>query len=360
MRAPKPAGPNGSQPSRLSPAKPSGSASRYWPRTARKPAPSSAAAPPPAFSAAHRAGGYRLWQRHATPTARARAPTRRGRVEHVYLSCWSSLTAAGCRRADRSAKRAHAAGCIGGGRPQQLAKLMGRAEIEAAIGAMGEPRDFPKGPLGDRVVAFLEHEGGHAEQARARRPTRTRSSIASSIASPTKTKACTFAFWLSRAGMRQDLSDLGVAAAAIDPFHQARPIVRLAKPSATRGIRRARGNRRAARRDRRSKRPRGTCRPAAGRPCPRSAAGSSWRRGRRSAGRVCPARWSGQACARAREKPQHRSKRRRPVGAGARSDRSFVIAGRPSANRRLKVAMRGRRRNGAIRRTRLGGLRRGG
>ena len=64
---------------------------------------------------------------------------------------------------------------------------------------------------------------------------------------------------------------------------------RPATPSARPGIRRGRDSRRAGRRARRSPPPRGTCRPAGGRPYPRSAAGSWWRRARRSAGRADPA-----------------------------------------------------------------------
>ena len=36
--------------------------------------------------------------------------------------------------------------------------------IEAAIGAAGEARDLAKSLFGDRIVAFLEHEGRNAEQ----------------------------------------------------------------------------------------------------------------------------------------------------------------------------------------------------
>ena len=61
-------------------------------------------------------------------------------------------------------KRLDAARGIGRDRAQQFAELMRRAGIEAAIGAARQPRDLAKRVFRDRVVAFLEHEGRHAEQ----------------------------------------------------------------------------------------------------------------------------------------------------------------------------------------------------
>ena len=52
-----------------------------------------------------------------------------------------------------------------------------------------------------------------------------RSSIDSSMASPTKTSACTFWFSFSLARMRQHFADLGMAAAAVDLRHQCRQLV---------------------------------------------------------------------------------------------------------------------------------------
>ena len=87
------------------------------------------------------------------------------------------------------------------------------------------------------------------------------------------------------ADMPQDPADLGLAAAAVDPLHQARKRAGR-RPSARRGTRQSRGNRRAARRGRRRRPPR-TSRPGPGRPDPRSAAGSSWRRARKRAAPAC-------------------------------------------------------------------------
>ena len=47
-------------------------------------------------------------------------------------------------------QRAHAAGGVGRDRAQQLAELMRRAGVEAAIGAARQPRDLAKRLLGDR------------------------------------------------------------------------------------------------------------------------------------------------------------------------------------------------------------------
>src|ERR1700730_1609963 len=61
-------------------------------------------------------------------------------------------------------QRLDAAGRIGGGGPQQLAQFAGGTQIEAAIGPTREADDLAKRLLGDRIVAFLEHEGRDAAQ----------------------------------------------------------------------------------------------------------------------------------------------------------------------------------------------------
>jgi hypothetical protein len=48
-------------------------------------------------------------------------------------------------------------------RAQGLTKLACRARIEAAVGAMGCKRDVPEHVFDLLIVAFLKHEGGHAE-----------------------------------------------------------------------------------------------------------------------------------------------------------------------------------------------------
>ena len=186
---------------------------------------------------------------------------------------------------DRSRKRLDAAGGIGGDGAQQFAELMRRAGIETAIGAARKPRDLTIGVLRHRIVALLEHEHRHAEQPQFAGRL-ARASIGSSIASPTKTSACTFCracswrAWLRTLPIwvwppRQSMRDIKPASCSLSATHP------------TRGIRSGRGNRRAECRGRRSRPPRGTCRPAARRRCPRSAGGSWWRRARRSAGRAC-------------------------------------------------------------------------
>ena len=89
--------------------------------------------------------------------------------------------------------------------------------------------------------------------------------------------------------MGDDLADLGVTAAAIDRRHQRASRSAWATHGDA-GIRSSRDSRRAGYRGRRSRRLRETCRPAAGMRCPRSAAGSWWRRARTRAGRACRAR----------------------------------------------------------------------
>ena len=60
-------------------------------------------------------------------------------------------------------QRLHAAGRIGCDRTQQFGKLVRGARIEAAVGALGQPRDLAKRALGDWVVTFLEHKRRDAE-----------------------------------------------------------------------------------------------------------------------------------------------------------------------------------------------------
>ena len=55
-------------------------------------------------------------------------------------------------------------------RRQQLAQLRRRAGIEAAVGALGEPRDLAEGFLRAGVCALLEQEHRHAQQRQLARP----------------------------------------------------------------------------------------------------------------------------------------------------------------------------------------------
>ena len=122
-----------------------------------------------------------------------------------------------------------------------------------------------------------------------------RSSIFSSIASPTKTNACTGLAYSWRAGLapcRSGCGRRGNRCASSD-----RRVSRCQRPSRKRGIRQTRENRGAEYRARRPSRPRGTCRPAARRRYPRSVAGSWWHQARRSAGRACLRRRRGRASA---------------------------------------------------------------
>ena len=153
------------------------------------------------------------------------------------------------------------------------------------------------------------------------------------MASPTKTSACTFLSLVSRSRMGEHAADLRVAATAVDLLHQG------AEHGGIRDEPRGSAFGQAAVVEeldvdaRRSKPPRGTCRPAGGRPRPRSAAGSWWRRGQRSAVRA------GTRLHRRRQRPgageervdlraggDRRSARRRPVGIGVLSERSFAIS----------------------------------
>ena len=55
-------------------------------------------------------------------------------------------------------------GRIGGDGAQQFAKLMRRACVEAAVGAVCQPRNFTVSIFRHRIVAFLKHESPYAKQ----------------------------------------------------------------------------------------------------------------------------------------------------------------------------------------------------
>jgi len=63
----------------------------------------------------------------------------------------------------RTAPRAPAGGIDGHGR-KELAQLCCRSRIEAAIGALGEPRDLAEGGRRTRIRPLLKQEHGHAQQ----------------------------------------------------------------------------------------------------------------------------------------------------------------------------------------------------
>ncbi len=96
---------------------------------------------------------------------------------------------------------------------------MRRAGIEAAIGAARQPGDLAIGVLGHRVVALLEHEHRHAEQAEfAGRLAQIVDLLLHGVADEHHRLHALLAIFL--AGVAEHLADLGVAAAAIDARHQ--------------------------------------------------------------------------------------------------------------------------------------------
>ena len=153
----------------------------------------------------------------------------------VYLSCASRRARTGVARRQRG-ERLLAAGGIGCDRAQQFAQLRGRADIETAIGAARQPRDLAIGVLGDRVVAFLEHEHRHAEQAElAGARAQIVDRLLHGVADEDQRLHALLGVFL--AGVAEHLADLGVAAAAIDVAHQVRRACRCRPPSRRRGIR---------------------------------------------------------------------------------------------------------------------------
>src|SRR5262249_56825654 len=103
------------------------------------------------------------------------------------------------------------------------------ARIEPAIGTPCQPRDFPKSLLGDRVVALLKNEGRNAEQPKLpRRVAEIIELLLHGIADENQ------GLYLDCLGFTlavgKNFADLGMAAPAIDSFHQASQSVRLRYP----------------------------------------------------------------------------------------------------------------------------------
>src|SRR5439155_6660365 len=97
------------------------------------------------------------------------------------------------------------------------------------VGAAREPRHLAERLLGDRIMALLEHEGGHAEEAElASRMADIVELLFHSVADEDQSLHLG-ALGLAT-GMRDNLADLSVTAAAIDFFHQARQPLGLRDP----------------------------------------------------------------------------------------------------------------------------------
>ena len=155
---------------------------------------------------------------------------------HGYLQLRQQLARAARAPRRQIGERLDAAGGIGRDRAQQFAELMRRAGIEAAIGAAREPRDLAIGVLGHRVVALLEHEDRHAEQAEfAGRRAQIVDLLLHGVADEDQRLHALLGVFL--AGVAEHLADLGVAAAAIDARHQLGELLGCRRPSRRRGIR---------------------------------------------------------------------------------------------------------------------------
>src|SRR5215208_1300542 len=107
---------------------------------------------------------------------------------------------------------------------------MRRARIKAAVGPAREARDFAEGLLRDRLRAFLEHESRHTEKPK----------LAGGLAEivkllfhriADKNQRLYFGFLGLALGMRDDLADLRVAAAAVDSRHQVGEFIGLCDPA---------------------------------------------------------------------------------------------------------------------------------
>ena len=227
-------------------------------------------------------------------------------------SCSRSRTAPALFRCFKSASALHAAGGIGCSGAQQFAKLVGGARSEPAIGAARQPGDLAERLLANRIVALLKHESGHVAQPKlAGGGTEIVERFLHRVAD--KNQRTDLRCVVFPAGVGKNFSDLGVAAAAIDPRHQRAEPVGLRDPRRCFAFGQVRDNRQAGYQARRRQRLRGTCRLAAGRRCPRSVAGSSWHRAQKSS-RPRLRRLSQRARAPSRDRERRRSRPRRRCG----------------------------------------------
>src|SRR6185312_11550266 len=140
------------------------------------------------------------------------------------------LEGAGLVARGKIGERTHSARGIGCGRAQELGKLMRRTRVEAAIRAARQPRDFAERLFGDRIGALLEHESWHPEQPELTcGVTEMVELLLHGIAH--EYQGLDLPRLGLALGMRNDLADLGVAASAIDPLHEAAEPLGLRNPA---------------------------------------------------------------------------------------------------------------------------------
>ena len=112
-------------------------------------------------------------------------------------------------------QRLHAAGGIDRGGPQQFGQLSGGVDVEARIGAAGQPGDLAEGALDRRVAPLLEDEDAQAEHAEfAGDGGEIVDLLLHGVADEDQHVDLLLAGLLARMG--EDAADLGVAAAAVD------------------------------------------------------------------------------------------------------------------------------------------------
>src|SRR6185312_14458083 len=100
-----------------------------------------------------------------------------------------------------------------------FAELMRRAGVEATISAVRKPRDLAIGVFRDRIVALLEHEGRHAQQAQlAGGGTEIVDRLLHGVADIHQRLHALFFGLVAR--VAEHLADLGMAATAVDRRHQ--------------------------------------------------------------------------------------------------------------------------------------------
>jgi len=107
---------------------------------------------------------------------------------------------------------------------------MGRTDVEPAISAARQPRDFAKGPLRHCITTLLKHERRDPEQAQlARRGAEIVDWLLHGVAD--EDQRLHFFGFVFTFGVRQDFSDLGVAASAVDLLHQPAELARIGNPA---------------------------------------------------------------------------------------------------------------------------------
>src|SRR4029079_11146835 len=126
-------------------------------------------------------------------------------------------------------KRAHATSGVRRHSSQKLTQLMGRTNVEPAIGAMRQACDFPEGLLRNTILALLEHKDGEIEKSKHTGAVTEIVQFLFHGVSDKYHRLHITALCLAL-GVGDYFTDLGMTTAAVDCGHQGGELLRLREP----------------------------------------------------------------------------------------------------------------------------------